>query len=315
VRNSSPYGSYALAGLLCLLLAGTGLAAPAALHRDHPLNGTLWDTRSGRQVDEESFLAAAVAARWVLLGEKHDNAEHHRFQAEIVGALGRSGRRPAVVWEMAEPEPAAALRAASPDRAAELGAALDWEARGWPDWSEYLPIAEQALAHGLPMLPGKPPRNLVRAVSRGEPLPDDLAERLDWSRAYPTELEADLRLELAASHCGVLPDSALPGMARVQRLWDAWMADALREGDAETGDGAVLIAGSGHVRRDRAVPWHLPAADRSEVVTLALVEVAAGRDAAADYAAFDPRRFDYVRFTARVDEKDPCASFEGKRTD
>lgn len=257
----------------------------------------------------------------MLLGEKHDNAEHHRLQAEIVGALGRAGRRPAVIWEMAEPEQAAALRAASLDRVDELGAALDWEARGWPDWPDYQPIAEQALAHGLPMLPGKPPRDLVRAVSRGEPLPDELVVRLGWSRAYPAEIEAALRRELAASHCGTLPEAALPAMARVQRLWDAWMAEALRQGAAESGDGAVLIAGSGHVRRDRAVPWHLPDTNSGpggspgEVVALALVEVAAGRDAAADYAAFDPRRFDYVRFTARVDEKDPCAAFGARQAD
>src|SRR3546814_20886120 len=41
-------------------------------------------------------------------------------------------------------------------------------------------------------------------------------------------------------------------------------------------------------------------------LTLALVEVAAGSLAARDYAAFERTLFDFVWFTPRVDEDDPC---------
>jgi uncharacterized iron-regulated protein len=302
----------ALAGLLMLLAAvPAALAAPAELHAGHPLSGTLWDTRSGRQVDEATFLAEAVAARWVLLGEKHDNAVHHRLQARVVDAVGAAGRRPAVVWEMAEPEHAEALQEATLEHVEALGAALDWEARGWPAWSEYQPIAEAALRHGLAMLPGKPSSDLVRRVSSGEPLPDDLAARLDWQRPYPDALRAVLLRELRQSHCGRMPEAALSGMLRVQRLWDAWMADSLLGADGTGGtEGAVLIAGSGHVQEDRAVPRHLRLRGGGESLTLALVEVTKGHEAPADYAAFDPAFFDYLWFTPRVDEKDPCAAFE-----
>ena len=301
----------ALAALLCLLGAPNLAAAPATLHSDHPLNGTLWDTRSGQAVDEIALFSEAAKARWVLLGEKHDNAEHHRLQARVVDALGRAGRRMAVVWEMAEPEQAAALKDARLETVGELGKALDWEGRGWPAWADYQPIAEAALRHGLPMLPGKPSRSLVRSVSRGEALPDDLATRLDTARPYPADVEAALLAELAESHCGALPRAALAPMARVQRLWDAWMADSLRAATAPplNADGAVLIAGGGHVRADRAVPWHLPQGTAGDTVTVAMVEVVDGRNDVSNYPAFDPRRFDYVWFTARVDDDDPCAAF------
>jgi uncharacterized iron-regulated protein len=303
----------ALAGLLVLFAAAGAAAAPAELYAEHPLNGTLWDTRGARQTDEEQLLAEAVAARWVLLGEKHDNAVHHQLQARVVEALGRAGRRVAVVWEMAEPEHAAALRDARFDSVAALGAALAWEARGWPAWAEYQPIAEAALRHGLPMHPGKPARQLVRSLSRGEPLAAALAQRLAWQQPYPAGVEPALLEELQESHCGLLPAEALDSMLKVQRLWDAWMADSLlAAGTGSGGDdgtapgGAVLIAGSGHVREDRAVPWQLRARGGGETFTLALVEVAAGRERPADYPAFDPARFDFVWFTPRVDEKDPC---------
>src|SRR3546814_4461037 len=102
---------------------------------------------------------------------------------------------------MAEPEQSQALEEAELESVEELGDALDWEARGWPSWAEYRPIAEAALRHGLPMRPGKPSRALVRRLSQGEGLPADLAGRLAWQRPYPAGVEEALRKELRESHC------------------------------------------------------------------------------------------------------------------
>ncbi|GAB4393904.1 MAG: ChaN family lipoprotein [Kiloniellaceae bacterium] len=295
------------AALICALDSAGVRAAPAELYSDHPLNGSLWDTRSGRTVSEDRLLREAQAADWVLIGEKHDNAEHHRRQAEIVAALGRSGRRFAVVWEMADPEHAAALKDARANSVADLGEALDWEGRGWPAWPEYQPIAEAALAAGLPMLPGKPAPDEVRALARGGELSEATTTILAAARQYSAAMQADLLEELADSHCGKLPEAALAPMARVQHFWDVAMAEAMRQAKAPpvAAEGAILIAGSGHVREDRAVPWHL----EGEKLTVALVEVVRGQESATDYPAFDPRLFDFVWFTPRVDEKDPCAAF------
>ena len=105
-------------------------------------------------------------------------------------------------------------------------------------------------------------------------------------------MQAELLEDLAVSHCGALPQEALAPMAEVQHFWDVWMAAAMREAKAPplNAEGAILIAGSGHVREDRAVPWHLD----GDSVTVALVEVVADREAAEDYPSFDPRLFDYV---------------------
>ncbi len=302
---------FALAGLACCLGAANATAAPANLRTNHPLNGTLWDTRSGEPVTEATLFAEAAVADWVLLGEKHDNAEHHRLQARVVGALGRAGRRVAVVWEMAQPAQAEVLRAARLETVDDLGRALDWEERGWPDWADYQPIAEQALTYDFPMLPGKPPHDLVRSLGKGGDLPEAMAAKLRWSRVYSPEVAAELKEELEVSHCGALPSAAVNAMAEVQRFWDAWIAASLRDAKAMSGsaaDGAVLIAGSGHVRRDRAVPWHL----EGQSLTLAFVEVVEGRETATDYPSFDPQLFDYVWFTPRVDENDPCEAFAKK---
>ena len=53
------------------------------------------------------------------------------------------------------------------------------------------------------------------------------------------------------------------------------------------------------------MPWLLEAPSLS----IAFIEVARGLETPEDYSAFDPALFDYVWFTARVDEEDPCAAF------
>ena len=45
-------------------------------------------------------------------------------------------------------------------------------------------------------------------------------------------------------------------MAAAQRYRDAHMADCPHRGSARHGS-AILIAGNGHVRADRGVPWHI----------------------------------------------------------
>ena len=69
-------------------------------HRDHPLVGRIWDQRGQRFADEEALVAAAAAADFVMLGEMHDNPDHHVVQARLVRALGDRGKRPALAFEM-----------------------------------------------------------------------------------------------------------------------------------------------------------------------------------------------------------------------
>ncbi|WP_282605956.1 ChaN family lipoprotein [Pelagibius sp. Alg239-R121] len=285
-------------------------ADPADLLRDHPLAGTLWHVGEGRLAEPMEFFDAASKAKWVLLGEKHDNAEHHRIQAEVVAALGRRGRRTAVVWEMTEPEHDPALKAATLENLGDLGTAVQWEQRGWPSWLEYQPIAEQALTFKMTMAAGDAPRAIRKKLGKGGPLDLATAADIGWSRDYDADQRRRLTDLLADSHCGLLPEKILPAMVNIQRLRDAWIARVMRNEGAD--DGAILIAGAQHVREDRGVPWHLaPLGD--DAITLAAVEVRRDVEDPTAYPSFDALRFDYVWFTPRVDEKDPCEAFSGTK--
>ena len=262
----------------------------------------------------DTLMAALSAAPFVLLGEKHDNPDHHALQAWVLAALAGAGRRPAVALEMigADQAPALAAYLAQPGAdAAGLGPAIGWDKTGWPAWPLYQPIAAVALAHGLPIVAGGMARATQRSVGR-DGLGAQTVEfrtRLDLNHDYTPPAAASLRRELAASHCGLLPDAALARMSDVQRTVDAHMALSMVEAGAV--DGAVLIAGGGHVRRDRAVPWHLARlAPGRNVATLGFIEVDADRNDPRAYGIDSESGaplFDFVWFTPRVDDIDPCA--------
>jgi uncharacterized iron-regulated protein len=57
-------------------------------------------------------------------------------------------------------------------------------------------------------------------------------------------------------HCGLLPESQIAPMTRIQIARDIRMAHALERARLP-GKTVVLLAGGGHVLRDRGVPVHL----------------------------------------------------------
>jgi len=307
----------ALALLALALVACAGRAAPpppdswlAPLGHTHPLAGRIWDVAGRRFVEPEALARQLARVRFVLLGEKHDNPDHHRLQAWVIRAMAAAGRRPAVALEMLGVDETAAVerhRAVAPDDAAGLGAAVGWERSGWPPWRLYQPIAEAAIAARLPIVGANLTATALRGVGRRglDALDPALLgrTRLDapLDRATRAALEADVR----EAHCGHGSPAALERMVAVQRARDAQMADALAI--AGERDGAVLVAGAGHVRKDSGVPAVLAVRSPGErVVAVAFVEVRDGRD---DPAAYAERPVDFLWFTARVDDVDPCERF------
>ena len=164
-------------------------------------------------------LIAAAAPEILVLGEVHDNAEHHRNQALAVAAL----RPRALVFEMLTPDQAAQATRKLIDQPEALGKALGWEAAGWPDFALYAPIfaaAPDAVIVGAAL-----PRDEVRRAMT-EPLDKIFfdAARFGLDAPYPPEVQAALEAETQQDHCNALPPEMLPGMVAAQRLRDAAFA-------------------------------------------------------------------------------------------
>jgi uncharacterized iron-regulated protein len=109
----------------------------------------------------------------------------------------------------------------------------------------------------------------------------------------------------------MINDKMTAAMTLVQRAKDAEMAEALR-GSAQVNT-HVLVAGSGHVRNDRGVPFYFrKRMAGKKLVAITWAEVLPGIEDAKAYAAqwgAQQLPFDYVWFTPRMDRPDPCEGF------
>lgn len=300
----------------------------------HPLTGKLLMTADGQLLDGVALargpmfgrpVATAFSlsdARIVLLGEVHDNADHHLLRAGLVddatrpGPFGREAQ-PGVVAEHIDDSriPAVGLSqsgADATDQSVELlFSRLDWDRSGWPAAAMFRPLFRAVIDARLTLYPGNLPREEIRGLVRGgiETVLPARREMLGLDRRLPEPLQETLAAELKGSHCGMLPDSAVPGMALAQHARDGRMASALLQAAANHGR-AILLAGNGHVRSDRGVPWHIRAiAPEAKVLSIMLVEV---DDARTDPGAYVPRdpagrpAADIVIFTPRTPREDPC---------
>ena len=299
-RSRLPRGAFLAALLLVAAAPIPDWQSP--LGREHPLVGTIWDVATGGALSSELLVSRLAARRYVLLGEKHDNPDHHRLQAWVVRELIAAGRRPAVAFEMLRADQADAIArhlGTSPGDARGLGDALDWRRSGWPAWAMYEPIADAALRARLPLVAANLSEATTAAVRRNgaTALDASATARLGFDRPLPGDVRQRMSTDIKEGHCGQLPEHAVDSFVVVQRARDAHMAAAIRESRA---DGAILIAGVGHVRRDVGVPRGLP---EGEVASVAFLEVRP------DMTAAPALSVDYVWLTARMDDHDPCERF------
>lgn len=191
--------------------------------------------------------AAATHAQtaW-LFGEQHDQPDHQRQTAAAVQALAAEGKLHAVVLEMAERS--RHTRGLSRHATeAQTRAALQWK-ESWP-WARYRDVVMNAVQAGVPVLGGNLPREQIRSVMN----------EVHWDQLVPEAARQHLLAAVRDGHCGLLPDSQLAPMVRVQIARDRNLAEALSEAarDAKPSDVLVMLSGAVHASRDTGVPLHM----------------------------------------------------------
>lgn len=269
--------------------------------QDHPLTGRIYSGATGSFVRESQLRAATDAARWLLLGESHDHPDHHRLQARLLRSwLGGGGPR-SVGFEMLDEDQAPALDP-QPETSSALAQAVRWEASGWPDFELYRPVFDALLLGRARVVAAHPSRARLRAAMMdAESVSDAERTRLALAPLPDAEQQA-LERQIHRAHCGHGGDAMLRAMAFGQRYKDAFMAAAL----LDTGAPSALIAGAEHVRRDRGVPIYLERRAERGVITVGFLQVDDERPRVADY---EVDAFDFVWFTPRVSDRDPCEEF------
>ncbi len=236
----------------------------------------------------------------IILGELHDNPHHHENQAVAVAAFDPA----AIVFEMLTPALADAVTPELRDDPAALAEALEWEARGWPDFEMYHPIFTAAPDSAI--IGGGLSRDVVRgAVSAGaaavfaQEIDAAMGRRLGLERTLPDDKQSEREQLQARAHCDALPEDMLSGMVEAQRLRDAALAIAAIAA-AEKGP-VVMITGNGHARTDWGVPAKLERA-APELSVLSIGQLEAAPDS--------PQPYDHWVITDAPERDDPCAAFE-----
>jgi uncharacterized iron-regulated protein len=281
----------------------------------HALAGRIWDVENDGLIGEVDLVDRLVEARVVLLGEKHDNADHHRLQARILLALVERGGRPVAAFEMITTEHTEAVTRclAASCGAGKMATAVAWNEGGWPDWRIYKPVLKVALHAGLPIVPASLPEQTIHAIAMSGDADIDawLSEEMGFAERADPVTHASIVAELEEAHCGHAPTAMIDGMVLAQRVRDAFMAESLAA--AQAGGTAVLIAGTGHVRTDRGTPTYLAALlPRAVVKSVAFLEVEDDLLQPSQYGELSGSErlpFDFVWFTPRSDDVDPCERY------
>ena len=216
------------AALSLALLGAAGCATPAPLG-----------------ADGQARLATLLPTDVLLLGEQHDAPAHQQLQRQAVQWLAARGELAALALEMAEQgrSTAGLPRDASE---ADVQHALAWRDAGWP-WKTYRPVVMAAVRAGVPVLGANLPAARQREAMRDAALD---------ARLPPAAL-AEQQQRMRDGHCGLLPESQIGPMTRVQIARDIAMADTVRAA-RQPGRTVLLVAGNGHVHRALGVPLHLP---------------------------------------------------------
>lgn len=261
--------------------------------RDHLRVGQIVDLRSGAQVTVAQMLAELADASIVLLGEKHDNPDHHALQLWLLQALQAQRAQGSVVMEMLtvnqqDTVTAVQSQVRTGSVPKDLPLALDWH-KGW-DWQQYGDLVSYVLAQPYPLLAANLNRDALMAIYRNPP---ELIG-VESTRADVTERLSE---QIRESHCNKLPETQLPAMLAVQQQRDRSMAQVLLDAPKPT----LLIAGAYHARYDLGAPLHIQDLQGGDEITQRVL-IFAETDQEVSAASAD-----FVWFTPSVAEQDYCA--------
>ncbi len=279
---------------------------------DHPLAEKIWDVKAATFINKQLLAEHIVKSNHLMLGETHDNRIHHQHQTWAINVLRDQQRSAVVAFEMISQQQGQVIADRKYDSSESLIAGLDHIKTNWKYQQFYEGIFDAVIKADYTILSANFDRQKIMLVIReGESeLSPEIKTMLD-DNALPADQVAASRKEIEGSHCGMINEKMTESMMLMQRAKDAQMALALFGQDGV--DTRVLVAGSGHVRKDRGVPFYLSPRDQeNNLLVIAWVEVQADivdvESYAAQWGAYT-LPFDYVWFTPRVDRPDPCEQF------
>ena len=301
-----------LSGVVLVMLACASSRQPKLILHEHPLVDRIWDVKNKAFIDRAELIQRMLTTEYLMLGERHDNMVHHRYQAWAIQQLYEARQQASVAFEMIDDRQAGLLARHRVSSVEKMIGILNQYKTHWYYEQRYKELFATVLAAGYPIIPANLNRQRLKALSgRGEnKLPAAYKKMLAQAPLSDKQMQS-LRQEIKASHCNMLDDTSVAKLVLSQRVRDAVMAHSLTKIRTPV---KIFIAGAGHVRNDRGVPFYLARYNKkAKVMTLGFSEVEAGHDRVELYTrrwGGEQLPFDFVWFTPQVKRTDLCAQFE-----
>jgi uncharacterized iron-regulated protein len=263
-------------GGLWLLVLGMAQAAvePTQESKQCIAPGTVNLVQSGTSTSLIDLPRQFAKRKVLLLGEHHDNQEHHRWQLQMITSLHAMNSNLVLGFEMFPRKMQPVL-----DRwvAGELSEEDFLKQSHWDEyWSfdadMYMPLFHYARMNRIPIQALNVDRKVIREIGKKgwQNLPleqrEGVTDPRPASRGYQ-EMLAMVFMKHGAGHGGdkpeqkveaILNDEMFKGFVSGQQLWDRAMAQGIVSA-TKLGPGAQVVAvmGSGHMMNFYGVPEQL----------------------------------------------------------
>ncbi len=270
--------------------------------QDHVLTGGIWDTHKQAWISEKQFQYALNHYDYILLGEVHTHPDHHVLQAKAIDAMVSAGRKPSIVMEMLS-QSSWKDQPQKWHKQSELQELANMLNDAWP-WELYAPILSSVVRHQLNLYAGNISSEKLHAWSSQQA--SENIKQTYKRYAYDETNFANLENSIIDSHCGYANDDHINFMSRAQMQRDRVITESLLEIELPV----VLIAGSGHVRNDYAVPMQLRRQhNQISYLSVVYLPVQEGLEHPQDYAQVREQLYDVIYFTPSHTLEDPCEKF------
>jgi uncharacterized iron-regulated protein len=216
---------------------------------------------NGKQATVEEIATAAEGVRFVFVGESHDQAEHHKLQAQVIDALHKAGRDVAVGFEMFTRDNQRNLapwtRGTWSDE--QFVENSSWKTQWGFDYALYKPIFDTVKQHKLPMVALNVPRDWVRQVGRNG-LTALTEEQRKWvpDPYIGNEKHKAVFTGLMGGHPMTGPQG--DNIYAAQVTWDEGMATSALDymaGRFSRKAVMVVVAGSGHMMYGQGINYRI----------------------------------------------------------
>lgn len=206
----------------------------------------LWDVAGGRETDLGRVLPTIRDANLVLVGEQHDNRDHHAAQLRIIQTLHNAGKPIAVALEMIEHRLQPILDGWGSGQMEEKTFVPYFQASWGNNWPLYRDIFVYCRDHGIPMVGLNVPREITSQVAR-KGFASLTPEQVGLLPMVTCRVDREYMELMRQAHGHGSSDEQFIRFCEAQLVWDTAMAVYSMEYIGKNPERTVvLLAGSVH---------------------------------------------------------------------